>query len=265
MSTSTLSNHKVVSREDWLQARKELLAKEKEYTRAGDELAKQRQQLPWEKVEKNYQFDGPAGKQSLSDLFAGRSQLFVYHFMFGPNWVEGCPSCSYLMDHIGGMLPHLKARDVAFAAVSRAPYSQFEPFKKRMQWIFPWVSSANNSFNFDYQVSFTPEQLSSGNLTYNYQSIPGSPAEELPGISVFYKDKNGDIFHTYSTFARGTESLVTTYRLLDLVPKGRDEEGLTHTMAWVRHHDKYDANYVVDAKANYVPPKGSCCGGGCKS
>jgi predicted dithiol-disulfide oxidoreductase (DUF899 family) len=232
------SSHSVVSPERWLAARKELLKKEKELTKLQDELAEARRDLPWVEVTKQYVFDGPAGKHALGDLFQGKSQLLLYHFMFGPEWKEGCPSCSFVSDHVDGMLPHLAARDVAYTAVSRASVEQIEAFKKRMGWQFPWVSSMNNEFNWDFHVSFTKQQMASGSVYYNYKDQQW-PSDEAPGVSVFLKE--GDrIFHTYSSFGRGAEVLLGTYRLLDLVPKGRDEEGLPYPMAWVRHHDRYE-------------------------
>lgn len=237
-SNRNLSQDRVVSGEQWVSARKELLKREKELTKLRDELAVARRALPWEAA-KNYTFDSPQGKQTLSDLFRGKSQLIIYHFMFGPEWKEGCPSCSFVSDHVDGTLPHLAARDVAYTAVSRASMAQISEFKKRMGWQFPWVSSLNNDFNFDYQVSFTKEQMAKGAMTYNYQE-QNFPSDEAPGFSVFYKDAEGKIFHTYSAFGRGAEVGLTTYRLLDMVPKGRDEDSLPHTMAWVRHHDRYE-------------------------
>jgi len=257
--SAKISNHQVVSREKWVEARKALLDREKELTRQRDEISRQRRELPWVKVEKNYVFDGPKGKEKFADLFDGRSQLIVYHFMLGPGWEEGCPSCSFLMDHVDGTLVHLNARDVTLVAISRAPLPQIEAFKKRMGWRFKWLSSNGNDFNFDYQVSFTKDDIARGNVYYNYDKIPGSPSEELPGISVFYKDASGDIFHTYSSYARGGDLLLGTYNFLDLTPKGRDEDGLAFTMAWVRHHDRYGEGYVVDPTAQYSPPKGSIC------
>ena len=230
---------KLVSRDEWLAARKQHLSKEKEFTRLRDKLSAERRELPWVKVEENYVFDGPKGKETLGDLFDGRSQLIVYHFMFGPEWEEGCKSCSFLSDHIDGALVHLAHRDVTFVVVSRAPLSKIEAFKKRMGWRFKWVSSYGNDFNFDYHVSFTKDELAKGKVYYNYD-MNEFPSEEGPGISVFYKDGSGDIFHTYSSYARGLDILVGTYNYLDLVPKGRDEAELPWTMAWVRHHDKYD-------------------------
>jgi predicted dithiol-disulfide oxidoreductase (DUF899 family) len=252
----------VVPRAEWLAARRELLRKEKEFTRLRDELSRQRRELPWEKVEKKYVFDGPNGKETLADLFAGRSQLAMYHFMFGPGWKEGCPSCSYLADHFDGSTIHLAHRDVTFAVISRATFPEIEAFKKRMGWRFKWVSSNGNDFNYDYNVSFTPEARAQGKVFYNYD-MTEFPSEEGPGMSVFYKNGAGEIFHTYSSYARGLDPLVGAYQWLDLVPKGRDEDGLAHTMAWVRHHDKYDDHYSVDAQQAYVQPakvEEKCCG-----
>jgi predicted dithiol-disulfide oxidoreductase (DUF899 family) len=248
---SIITPHKVVSREEWTKARKELLAKEKKNTRERDALAAERRALPWVKVEKNYVFDSPGGKKTLAELFDGRSQLIIYHFMFGPDWKEGCPSCSFLMDHTDPTLVHLAQRDVSFAAVSHAPISKIEPFKKRMGWKFNWVSSSNNDFNRDFHVSFKPEEVK-GKVEYNFE-MTQFPSTEGPGISVFSKDKNGDIFHTYSAYARGTETAVTTYNYLDLVPKGRDEDHLPFTMAWVRHHDRYADGHLADANRPYWP------------
>lgn len=229
---------KIASRDEWLAARQALLAKEKHLTRLRDELAAERRTLPWVPVEKNYVFDGPSGKQTLSDLFAGRSQLVVYHFMLGPGWKEGCPSCSLLSDHLDGALVHLAARDVTLAVVSRAPYAEIAPFKARMGWRFPWVSSFDSEFNRDYHVSFSKEEVATGEFYYNYGKN-GFPSEEAPGISVFAKDASGAVFHTYSSYARGGEPFIGAYQFLDMVPKGRDEAGLPWPMAWVRHHDRY--------------------------
>jgi predicted dithiol-disulfide oxidoreductase (DUF899 family) len=258
-----IQNHEVVSPTEWTNARTRLLQKEKEFTRLRDELSRQRRELPWEKVEKNYVFGAPTGKVTLADLFAGKSQLIIYHFMFGPGWEQGCPSCSYLADHFDGSLIHLANRDVTLAVVSRAPLAQIEAFKQRMGWQFRWVSSFANDFNHDYHVSFTKDEMANGKVDYNYEMME-FPAEEAPGASVFYKNDAGEIFHTYSTYARGLDILVGAYNFLDLAPKGRDEAGLAHTMAWVRHHDRYTAGYLVDPKAQYVAPKGagsSCCEG----
>jgi predicted dithiol-disulfide oxidoreductase (DUF899 family) len=229
--------HQIVSQEDWLAARRHLLAKEKEFTRLRDALSAERRELPWLKVEKDYLFDTPSGKETLADLFDGRSQLLVYHFMFGPDWEQGCPSCSFLSDHIDGANLHLPQRDVTLLAVSRAPLTQIEAFKQRMGWRFKWVSSYDNDFNRDYHVSFTPEELAKGKVDYNYDMAEGF--DELPGLSAFYKDPDGTVFHTYSTYARGLDTLIGAYNYLDLAPKGRDEADLPWTMAWVRHHDRY--------------------------
>ena len=230
--------HRVVSRDDWLAARRQLLSKEKDLTRRRDELSAERRELPWVRVGKEYVFDTPNGKETLADLFDGRSQLMVYHFMFGPDWEQGCPSCSFLSDHIDGANWHLRHRDVTLLAVSRAPLAQIEAFRERMGWRFKWVSSYGNDFNRDYHVSFTPDQMAQGEVYYNY-GMTEFPSEEAPGISVFYKDPSGAVFHTYSAYARGLDMLVGAYNYLDLVPKGRDEAGLPWTMAWVRHHDRY--------------------------
>ena len=257
---------KVVSHAEWLAARKEFLKKEKEFTHLRDELSRQRRELPWEKVEKDYVFDGPEGKVRLADLFNGRSQLIVYHFMFGPGWKEGCPSCSYIADHLDGPAIHLANRDVTLAVVSRAPIAEIEAFKKRMGWKFHWVSSFGGDFNYDYHVSFTPEERAGGKIEYNYE-LTQFPSAEGPGLSVFFKDASGDIFHTYSSYSRGLDIFLGAYNLLDHAPKGRDEAGLAHSMAWVRHHDKYDQGYFVDPTAGYVEPakvpaaSGSCCSG----
>jgi predicted dithiol-disulfide oxidoreductase (DUF899 family) len=238
MTTLKIAVPEVVSRAEWLEARKKLLLEEKSYTRQGDALAAGRRNLPWVRVEKDYVFEAPGGNQRLADLFEGRPQLIMQHFMFGPDWKEGCPSCSYMADHVGGALVHLAHRDVTFVAVSRAPLSQIEAFKKRMGWGFKWVSSFGNDFNFDYGVSFTKEEMAKGKVNYNYK-MQNFPSEEAPGLSVFYRNDAGDVFHTYSTYGRGVEVMMGTYRLLDLVSKGRDEAALPDTMAWVRHHDKY--------------------------
>ena len=234
-----MEQHPVVSRAEWLKARTAFLAKEKEFTRQRDDLSRQRRTLPWVKVDKPYQFEGPHGTESLADLFAGRSQLIVYHFMLGPGWSEGCKSCSFLADHIDGATIHLAHRDVTLLVVSRAPFREIEAFKKRMGWRFKWVSSHGGDFNYDYQVSSRPQDLADGTAVYNYQPRDGK-MEELPGASVFYRDPAGAIFHTYSCYARGLDMLVGAYNYLDLVPKGRDEDALPFTMAWVRHHDRYD-------------------------
>ena len=255
LTSAGIQGHEVVSPNEWIASRKELLRKEKEFTKLRDELSRQRRELPWEKVEKQYVFDGPNGKETLADLFDGKSQLIVYHFMFGPGWDEGCPSCSFLADHFDGSLVHLANRDVTLVVVSRAPLAQIEAFKKRMGWRFKWVSSFGNDFNRDYHVSFTKEEMAKGKVPYNYDMVEFG-SEEGPGASVFYKNASGDVFHTYSAYARGLDILVGAYNFLDLAPKGRDEDGLAFSMAWVRHHDKYAQGYVVDPKAQYVAPEG---------
>lgn len=234
-----IEDHPVVSREAWLAARIALLAKEKEFTRLRDELSRQRRALPWVKVEKPYVFDGPHGQETLADLFEQRSQLIVYHFMFPPDWDEGCLHCSFWADSFNGSPVHLQHRDMTFVAISRAPLAKIEPFKQRMGWSFKWVSSFQSEFNFDYQVSFTPEEMQRGTAFYNYvQTDPGITDRE--GISVFYQDNSGSVFHTYSCYARGIDMVNATYQLLDLAPKGRDEQQLEDPQAWVRHHDRYE-------------------------
>jgi predicted dithiol-disulfide oxidoreductase (DUF899 family) len=249
-----METHKVVSHDEWIAARKAYLTEEKAFTRARDALARKRRDLPWEKVEKNYLFDTPRGKQSLADLFGGKSQLIVYHFMLGPGWEAGCPNCSYLADHFDGPAIHLAQRDVSFVVISRAPLAEIEAFQRRMGWRFKWLSSFGSDFNQDYQVSLTPQEKAGGKVFYNYEFIESFPSEERPGASVFYKNAAGEIFHTYSTYGRGLDILIGTYHFLDLAPKGRDEDGLAWSMAWVRHHDRYEGA-VIDAKASYQEPK----------
>lgn len=234
-----MTTHDVVSHEAWVEARKRLLDKEKEFTRLRDALGAERRNLPWEKVETDYVFDGPGGQVTLSDLFDGRSQLIVYHFMLGPGWEEGCKSCSFLADHFEPAVVHLKHRDVTMVAVSRAPLAEIEAFKTRMGWRFDWVSSFNNDFNRDYHVSFTQEEIDSGDAYYNYRRM-GFPSTEAPGASVFCRDETGALFHTYSVYQRGLDMFITAYHYLDIVPKGRDEAGLSYTMEWLRLHDAYD-------------------------
>jgi predicted dithiol-disulfide oxidoreductase (DUF899 family) len=229
--------HKIVSESEWTAQRKALLAKEKEFTRARDQLSAERRMLPWVKVNKPYVFETPDGKKTLAELFDGKSQLVVYHFMLGPGWEEGCPSCSYLADHFDGAIAHLSQRDVAFVVVSRAPLPEIEAFKRRMGWRFKWVSSFGSDFNFDYHVSFPEKQVGSeGEYNYAKEEI-GS--DEMPGASVFYKDPTDAVFHTYSAYARGLDILIGAYNWLDLTPKGRDEAELPWSMAWVRRHDEY--------------------------
>ena len=234
-----MQKSKVVSREKWLVSRKEFLAKEKEFTRLRDQLSQQRRELPWVKVNKEYLFDGPDGKKTLADLFEDHSQLIIYHFMYGPGWQQGCPSCSFWADNFNGVVIHLNHRDISLLAVSRAPLDELKAYKNRMGWSFKWVSSFENDFNHDYHVSFTSDEVKKSKMFYNY-SIGKFPSEELPGISVFYKDKQGDIFHTYSCYARGLDMLNGAYHYMDLVPKGRDEDDLSYTMAWIHRHDQYD-------------------------
>jgi predicted dithiol-disulfide oxidoreductase (DUF899 family) len=232
-----LSEHKIVSHEDWLKARIELLEKEKEFTRLRDALSQSRRALPWERVEKDYVFEGASGKESLSQLFSGRRQLIVYHFMFSPEWENGCKSCSFWADNFERNVIHLNQRDVTLVAISRAPFAKLEAFRKRMGWSFKWLSSQNSDFNYDYQVSFRPEQLQSGEVYYNYRQRKTSMTD-LVGISVFYKGSDKDIFHTYSCYERGVDMMNAAYHYLDLVPKGRDEDGANKQM-WVRYRDEY--------------------------
>lgn len=230
--------HPVVSHDEWLAERMAHLEAEKELTRARDRLLAARRALPWEEVEKAYIFEGAEGPVTLADLFAGRDQLLVYHFMLGPDWAEGCPSCSMIGDHVDGARLHFQQAGLSFAAVSRAPYARIVPFKQRMGWTFAWVSSAGNDFNYDFHVSFREEELKRGEALYNYRTIdPG--IDELPGVSVFAKGSGGAVFHTYSAYARGLESLIGAFSFLDMVPKGRNEPD--SIMQWVRHHDQYDS------------------------
>ena len=232
-----MTTHPVVSPSKWITARKKLLAKEKEFTRLRDELSAQRRELPWVKVEKEYIFDGVDGKKSLSDLFNGKSQLMIYHFMLGPEWAEGCPSCSFWADNFNGIDIHLAHRDISFLSVSRANIQKIEAYKKRMGWGFKWVSSLNNDFNYDYGVSFTPKEKEANKITYNYLNQPYF-IDELAGVSVFVKDEQGEIYHTYSTYSRGLDILNGAYNYIDLSPKGRnEEEGI---MNWLHRHDQYD-------------------------
>ncbi len=237
----------IVSPEQWLAARRELLREEKALTQARERLAAHRRELPWVKITKPYTFESPHGRVSLSDLFGRHSQLVVYHFMFGPGWEQGCKSCSYVSDHLVPTVVHLAARDVAFAAVSHAPLAEFAPFKARMGWTFPWVSAHGSDFNQDFHVSFTAEAVARGEVYYNYDLRP-FPIEEGPGVSVFARDARGVVYHTYSTYGRGLDPLIGTYQLLDLVPKGRDEDPES-TMSWVRYHDRYDEPLIADAVA----------------
>jgi predicted dithiol-disulfide oxidoreductase (DUF899 family) len=240
--------HPIVSREQWIAARKAHLAREKEFTRARDRLNEERRALPWVKVDKAYSFDGPKGKQTLADLFGGRSQLVVQHFMFAPEWDEGCKSCSFWADGFERMIPHLAARDTTLVAISRAPLPKLDAFRQRMGWTFDWVSSGDGDFNYDYAVSFTPDEVKSGDKVYNF-GTSGFGIEDAPGISVFYRDEAGGIFHTYSCFARGLDMMNAAYHYLDLTPLGRHEDGLPYAMDWVRLRDRYQA----------APTATACC------
>ena len=232
-----MENRKVVSRDEWLAARRQHLLREKEFTRLRDQLAEQRRELPWEAVTKEYAFEGPRGKETLPELFDGRSQLIVYHFMFGPDWEQGCPSCSFWADNFNDVIVHLNHRDVTMIAASRAPYAKLAAYEKRMGWNFKWVSSGGTDFNFDFQASFTPEELAAKKAFFNY-TIQDPGVSEREGVSVFYKDAAGGVFHTYSAHARGIDMLNTAYHYLDITPKGRDEGG--RNQYWVRRHDQYD-------------------------
>lgn len=243
---STMENPRIVTEAEWIEARKKLLVKEKELTRQRDAVAAERQKLPWVKIEKKYVFDTAAGKKTLAELFSGKSQLAIYHFMLGPDWEQGCPSCSLLADHFDNLAIHLAQRDVRFMIVSRAPLAKIDEFKKRMGWKFPWVSSFGSEFNFDFQVSVPKEDAAKEHI-YNYAPTK-FPSEERPGFSVFSKNPGGEVFHTYSMYGRGLEDFMSVYAILDRVPKGRDEAGLPHGMAWVRHHDRYPESTVVEVK-----------------
>ena len=235
-----MEGHRIVSRDQWIEERRALLAREKEFTRLRDQLSRQRRELPRVRVDQDYVFEGANGKQTLSELFAGRQQLIVYHLMFDPSWEEACSRCSFWADNFNGVLVHLNQRDVTLVAISRAPFAKLAAFQKRMGWSFDWVSSFGNDFNRDYHVSFTPDELEHGEIIYNYAPVKTSMTER-PGISVFYKDQAGRIFHTYSCYSRGLDMLNVAYHYLDLTPKGRDEEGLPFPMAWVCYHDAYGA------------------------
>jgi len=236
-------NHRIVSRDEWLAARKTLLDHEKELTRLGDDVARERRELPWVRIDQTYTFDTPDGRRSLAELFDGRRQLVMQHFMLAPGWEQGCKSCSYMADHTDSTTIHLAQRDVTFVAVSRAPLAEIERFRQRMGWKFAWVSSDGTDFNRDFHVTFTAEEREEGTARYNFGGRPAG--EEMPGISVFWKSDAGEVFHTYSAYGRGVEVMMHTYRLLDLTPKGRDENG--HGMGWVRHHDRYEPASAAQA------------------
>lgn len=249
MTTATMqkANAKVVSPAEWLAARKKLLAKEKEFTRLRDQLSRERREMPWEKVDKKYVFQGATGKQSLADLFGGRSQLIIYHFMFGPGWREGCPSCSFLADSFDAAAVHLAHRDTSFAVISRATLREIQAFQKRMGWKFNWLSSYGTEFNHDFQAYASKDEIAGGKSVYNYEQSE-FPSEERPGLSVFFQ-RDGEVFHTYSSYARGLDILLPTYNMLDMTAKGRDEEDLPWPMAWIRHHDRYGDPSALDAIA----------------
>ncbi len=239
-----MTNHQIVSKEEWLAARKELLRQEKEFTRRRDEMSRRVRELPWTKIEKDYVFDAADSKESLAELFENNSQLIVYHFMFDPDWDEGCKSCSLLADHYNPAVVHLEQRDVTMVTVSIAPLEKLLDFRERMGWTFKWVSSSGSDFNRDFGVTFTAEELEQGTANYNYENRP-FPVTEAPGLSVFVKGDDGAVYHTYSTYARGLDMFISAYHLLDVVPRGRNEAGLTYSMEWVRHHDRYgDATFV---------------------
>ena len=233
-----MSAPQIVSQAEWLKARQALLAQEKQFTRERDELSRQRRAMPWVEVTKPYQFEAPDGRKSLADLFAGKRQLIIYHFMFHPEWTSGCKSCSFWADNYNGAVDHLAARDTALVAISRAPLAKLEAFRQRMGWSFPWVSAVGDDFNHDFGVSFTKDEIASKAKLYNFGNNAFG-GEDAPGISVFTRDASGKIFHTYSCYARGLDMLNGAYHLLDLTPKGRDEDTLPYPMNWVRLHDEY--------------------------
>lgn len=247
-----MQTHEIVSREDWVAARRELLKEEKALTRARDALAARRRALPWVRVGKDYVFEDASGPVRLIGLFGGKRQLIVQHFMFGPGWAEGCVGCSFGADHVDPILPHLNQKDVAYVVVSRAPFAELDAFRRRMGWSFRWVSSGGNDFNQDFHVSFTPEQMAGAPASYNYAPI-SPPIEDLPGSSVFIRDYEGNVFHTYSRYARGGEETLSTYALLDITPLGRDEGERGDLGGWVRHHDKYGAGGHVSPTGRFVP------------
>jgi predicted dithiol-disulfide oxidoreductase (DUF899 family) len=264
MNTATDNNdvldHAIVSPEQWLAQRRELLAREKQLTRLHDQVAAERRALPWVRIRKDYAFNTSDGLRTLGQLFEGRSQLVVQHFMFGPGWEQGCPSCSYMADHVDGMNIHLAHRDITFVAVSRAPLAEIEAFRKRMGWKFRWVSSFGTDFNRDFAVSFTQEERTQGQVFYNY-GMTDFPAEEAPGISVFHIDAGGHVVHTYSTYGRGVDVMMGAYQLMDLTPKGRDERDVFYKMEWVRHHDRYAPGSAFEhaPEVSPVAEAGSCC------
>jgi predicted dithiol-disulfide oxidoreductase (DUF899 family) len=252
VSDTGIANHPVVSAQQWLAERKKLMARERELTHLRDQIARERRALPWRRVDKAYVFDTPEGPRRLADLFDGRRQLLVQHFMFGPGWAQGCPSCSFMADHADGMNVHLAQRDISFLAISRAPLPEIERFRQRMGWQFRWVSSHGSDFNHDFHVSFAPEDVARGEVYYNYAARP-FPSDEAPGLSVFYRDGAGEVFHTYSTYGRGVEVMMGAYQMMDLMPRGRGERDVPHKMEWLRHHDRYEP--VPDAAAPAPCPR----------
>ena len=252
-----VASHPIVSDTRWYAERKALLAREKELTHLHDRIARERRALPWRRVDDEaYVFDTPAGRRTLGELFASRRQLLVQHFMLGPGWDAGCPSCSYMADHSDGMNVHLAQRDITLVAVSRAPLAEIERFRRRMGWKFDWVSSHASNFNFDFGVSFTEDDAASGALVYNFATQPFQ-GEEAPGLSIFYRSDAGEVFHTYSTYGRGVEVMMGAYQLMDLVPLGRGERDVPYKMEWVRHHDRYDAARPADRKETAA--SAACC------
>jgi len=256
-----MQSHRIVAKADWIEARRALLAKEKELTRLRDRLAQERRTLPWVKIDKPYVFDGPNGKVTLAELFDGRSQLFIKHFMMGPGAATQCVGCSFEVDHVEGVLAHLNNHDVTYAVVARAPIAEIEVVRKRMGWTFPWVSSYGSDFNYDFDVSFTPEQVATGRARYNFAPAPAWAAglEDLSGNSVFFKDDSGQIYLAYASFGRGGEDFLTAYRILDVMPKGRGENGPHHSMAdWVRPHDQYGKGGMVEPNGRHHPATCGC-------
>ena len=259
MPHSNTTDHRIVSRQDWLQERRALLAEEKEMTRLRDRLSEKRRALPWVRVEKTYVFDTPDGQETLADLFDGRSQLIVKHFMLAPGQTDPCVGCSFEVDHIDGVLMHVQHHDVSYVAVARAPLAEIEAVKRRMNWRFRFVSSFGSDFNYDFGVSFTPEQVAAGKAEYNFQETE-VPLEDLSGLSVFCRDETGAIFHTYSAFGRGAEEVLGAYMYLDLTPKGRNENGPNFDLTdWVRHHDRYGAPGRVNAVGRWEPAESAGC------
>ena len=256
-----MNHNPIVSREEWLTARNLLLTREKELTRAHDELSRQRRELPWVKIDKPYEFDGPTGKVTLAQLFNGRSQLFIKHFMMGPGAAHQCVGCSLEVDHLEGLLEHLENHDVSYVVVARAPIEEIEVVRKRMAWHFPWVSSYHNDFNYDFNVSFTAEQIASGRALYNFQRAPEWAAglEDLSGDSVFYQDESGQIFHTYSAYGRGGEQFLGIYGYFDVTPKGRNETGPYHSLGdWARPRNMYGKSGIVEGNGRYHAPPCAC-------